>query len=266
MNTGNFLVVRKKKINPFPSPLFMVAQLPFNTEEPVGLNTPMIEVMDDSGNVDVAISNLKELGVDKEVLGLKTEFLEIGCGSGYLLEYLYQHGKGKYFGLEPIGQECTKARHRLKPLLKKRKIKESLPSLLKNKILEKTSFGKQRFDFIYSYHVFEHIENPLTMFDFAKKHLKKNGRLIITCPNVEGCIPRMNLPRWRCAIPSHRWLPGKSTLTRSLEYNDFQVERCFTYGGYPAPRTWWQALGNKAFKRFDLGDIMCIMSTQKKSF
>ena len=46
-------------------PLFMVAQLPFNTQETVTLNTPMIKIMDDSGNVKIAVQNLKELKIYK---------------------------------------------------------------------------------------------------------------------------------------------------------------------------------------------------------
>ena len=56
-----------KKAFPVP-PLFMVAQLPFNNEETVKLNSPMIPIMDDIGNTKVCEMNLKQMGVWKPLL------------------------------------------------------------------------------------------------------------------------------------------------------------------------------------------------------
>ena len=75
------------------SPLFMMAQLPFNTQAAVPLNTPMIEVMNDEQNVKVATKNLKELGLWKDLCREECRFLEVGCGSGYLLEKLIKRRK-----------------------------------------------------------------------------------------------------------------------------------------------------------------------------
>ena len=75
------------------SPLFMIVQLPFNETESVKLNTPMIKIMDDTGNTSVALSNIKELGVLDKIYSKGTSSLEIGCGSGYLIENFYRNGE-----------------------------------------------------------------------------------------------------------------------------------------------------------------------------
>ena len=242
---------------------FMIAQLPFNRIETVKLNTPMIDIMDDAGNVKVAVKNLKELGAYQEILKPNINFLEIGCGSGYLLEHLYQNGKGKYFGIEPIKKESDKAQKRISFHLKKTD-KPVLNGMIKNTELKSALFLRIKFDYIYSYHVFEHLENPLEMLDKAKSWLSKNGKMIITCPNVEGWLPKKDLPNWRCAIPSHRWLPGKSSLIRLLESEGYIVEKLFTYGGYPAPRKKWENIANKIFKLLDLGDVICMIVSIKE--
>jgi SAM-dependent methyltransferase len=235
-------------------PLFMVAQLPFNVQETVSLNTPMIQIMDDDANAVLSVVNLKELGLYKKILSSNSVFLEIGCGSGYLLEHLTEKGTGTYMGIEPITSEYQKALKRLTPM----STSEDVTSLIQNCIIEDADIKENSLDFIYSYHVFEHIENPLVMFDCAKKWLKEDGILIITCPNVEGYFPRKDITSWRCAISSHRWLPGKSTMKRALKENGFIIDSFLTYGGYPAPRNIFKDIFNKWLKIRDLGDILCV--------
>lgn len=240
----------------------MVAQLPFNTTEKVKLNIPMIQMMDDGGNVGVLTANLRQLGVYPKLLEAGYTTLEIGCGSGYEIEKFYREGKGRYYGLEPIGSEYKIAVKRLKPFLDNRKDLK-LKEILQNRDLEGIKVPAKAFDLIYSYHVFEHLENPLVMLDKAKKWLKPGGHLVITCPNVEGAVPQKDIRAWRCSLPSHRWLPGKSTLLRALNENGFAVEKVFTYGGHPAPRTFFQGIANRIYKMRDLGDVICVMAKVK---
>lgn len=243
-------------------PLFMVAQLPFNTTETRELNAYMTKLMDDSSNININLSNLKELGVYEDLLSGKFDFLEIGCGRGYLLCHLYENRLNKeetypYYGIEPIASEYAIAVNKLNSLIKKNE------KILSNEIFEKVDFNDKKFDYIYSYHVFEHIENPLDLLEFGKKHLKKNGKMIIVCPNVEGFIPRKNILKWRCSILSHRWLPGKSTLIGALTRLGYSIDKVYTYGGYPSPRNVYKNLANYYFKKAGLGDVVCIMASIK---
>ena len=246
----------------FDSRRFMMAQVPFNSSETVKINKPMIKIMNDMGNLGVATANLKELGIYKELMSPDSRFLEIGCGSGYLLEHLYQKGKGQYFGIEPIKTESEKSKRRIRSYLKT-KSKTEVNKVIRHGELRRVSFPKAQFNYIYSYHVFEHLENPLEMLYKAKSWLSVNGKVIVTCPNVEGWIPRQDLSKWRCAIPSHRWLPGKSALIRLFESEGYQIDELFTYGGYASPRKYWQEAANKFFKWSDLGDVICIMASVK---
>ena len=275
------------------SPLFMVAQLPFNSEETVELNTPMIEIMDDLGNSLVAKKNLIELGLWDQLLLSKTRFLEIGCGSGYLIEKLYREGTGIYVGLEPIGSEAKKAEKRLKPFFLERKDdfakltklkmeksagkstgkhgknrgkklpKFSNKSFVTHGLLEEIAYPPYSIDCIYYYHVFEHLENPLVMFEKASNWLAPEGRLVITCPNVESAMAQRDLAKWRCSLSSHRWLPGVSTLERAARENGFLVDHCFTYGGFPAPRSFLQDFKNWTYKISGRGDVLCMMLKKK---
>lgn len=246
-----------------PAPLFMMAQLPFNSEDPVALNTPMTGIMNDKGNLNVTLANFKELGILNHLLDKETSFIEIGCGRGYVLDYLYRRGKGNYYGIEPITSQYKIAIENLKKLNLPKLDLKKIKNVVKESVIEKANLKKEYYDYIYSYHVFEHLENPLVMLEYGRKWLKPNGKMIITCPNVEGYFPQKDLSKWRCAITSHRWLPGLSTIQRALSESGYEVKNFFTYGGFPAPRNWQKQLINRWVKWKNLGDVMCVMAVKK---
>ena len=255
----------KPKRTPSPSRLFMMAQLPFNKTETTALNKPMIPLMNDPQNLNITLLNLKDLGILKEILQKDCTFLEIGTGSAYLLEVLLDQGQGRYMGIEPIPSEAKKAEKRLKPYLKQTN-NQGQRSWIHHGKLEDISFKRkikaQSLNVMYSYHVFEHLENPLTMLSLGQKWLKPGGKMIITCPNVEGYIPRKNLKTWRCNLPSHRWLPGRKTLVAAVKQQGYKIQKCFTYGAYPAPRSAFQSAFNRCLKAMNLGDVICLMATK----
>ncbi len=282
-------VVKAKNLaNTWKPPLFMTAQLPFNTEDAVKLNIPMIKLMNHEKNWTLVRQNFEELGIYKDLLKAETNFLEIGSGRGYVLESLYKLGQGFYFGVEPIRSEAKQAASSLLPFFSdsrrslesripvknkkkylkqawlelgtKKKNKKLLKTPILNISLEKLDISLESLDFIFSYHVFEHLENPLVMLDLAKRWLKKTGKIIIVCPNVESAMAQQNMDTWRCSLPSHRWLPGFSTLKRALEHSGFTVLKRFTYGGHALPRTRLETMKNKTYKLLNKGDVMCFLA------
>ncbi len=239
----------------------MMAQVPFNQDDAVELNLPMTQRMDDLGNLKINLKNFEKLSILEKCLQEDFSFIEIGSGRGYFVNELYKKGKGKYFGLEPIPSEHKISLDNIKKYAEKEFDKATLKEILGRVELgtiEEKDYPEGSFDLITSYHVFEHLVNPLVMFEKASKWLKPGGRLVITCPNVEGYVPRKSLADWRCNLPSHRWLPGKSVLLNLFKQSNFKIEKYFTYGGYPSPRTFWQELMNTSFGILGQGDVMVV--------
>lgn len=202
------------------------------------------------------IINFKELGILEDVLKDGIKVLEIGCGTGKTLFYLDKHGKGIYYGLEPEGEAYSFISNRLRSGMK---IK------LCRKTIEEVNFEQGTFNFVYSHHVFEHIENPLEMLEKSKKWLKPDGKIILSCPNIDGFIPKhYGVCNWRLTFPTHVWLPGKSSLFRIFNRVGFEIEKYFTYGGFPAPRNFAKNIANKLFKKFGLGDQIVILARKKR--
>tara|TARA_Y100000310_G_scaffold82715_1_gene79302 strand:- start:7903 stop:8424 length:522 start_codon:yes stop_codon:yes gene_type:complete len=90
--------------------------------------------------------------------------------------------------------------------------------------METYSF-KKTFDVIVAGDVLEHVVNQGLFLKNIRKHLKKNGKLIITTPNAKWftIILRPN--------PTHTTWHDKHTLTRVLQINGFKVEKFSYYYG-----------------------------------
>lgn len=48
-----------------------------------------------------------------------------------------------------------------------------------------------------------------------------------------------------------------------LEHEGFRVEKYFAYRGFPAPRNFFQKIGNKLFKLFNVGDILVLVAVNE---
>lgn len=111
--------------------------------------------------IDYLFSNYK--------LEENSNVLEIGYGSGVLLKEL--HGRGiKYLtGIEPG------IHPKVEGLEEVRLINDFFPSKRLN----------EPFDFIYSFGILEHIEDPVTFLREQKKLILNNGKIVFGVPNCE---------------------------------------------------------------------------------
>ena len=95
--------------------------------------------------------------------------LDVGCGTGRGLKYLYKKGQRNIFGLD------------LSPLMIKKaeKVLEN-KATLKIASVEKMPFKSNSFDYVLSTEGFHHFPDPDRAIKEMKRVLKKNGRLIIS--------------------------------------------------------------------------------------
>ena len=94
---------------------------------------------------------------------------EIGSGSGRILSMLLSYNPKLVYGVEPSNNGY-------------KKIKKNLNNFKNLKIINKSGEKfkvSKTFDFIFSIGVLHHIVNPSDVIKNARKHLKKNGSLLI---------------------------------------------------------------------------------------
>lgn len=98
------------------------------------------------------------------------KIIDLGCGQG---EHL------KYFGPESIGFDIS-------PKNIKVAIKNGLKVKLSN--MNQPPLLEEKYDVVFSSHLIEHLENPVTFLRYSRKQIKKNGFLVISLPNEHSVI------------------------------------------------------------------------------
>lgn len=78
----------------------------------------------------------------------------------------------------------------------------------------------QTFDVVVAGELIEHLSNPGMFLDCARRHLKENGRLVLTTPN--GRHPRISLAGF--SAPNHVQLYNVKELSELLRRHGFEVE------------------------------------------
>jgi len=110
---------------------------------------------------------LKEVPKGKEVL-------DIGSGYGFFLEEM------RNCGYNVTGIEISKEKRQISS-------KVTRAEVLNVNLYEK-GINLPRFDCITLFHVLEHIREPILLLKIIKKHLTKNGKLIIEVPNADDML------------------------------------------------------------------------------
>jgi methionine biosynthesis protein MetW len=102
---------------------------------------------------------------------MSDKLLDVGCGDGVIQHFITPRVKSIY-GVDNSNETLKKA--------KKRGIKVKVVDLDRQKIPFKTNY----FDVITCLDVIEHVRDPKDLLTKIHRVLKKNGKLIITTPNI----------------------------------------------------------------------------------
>lgn len=164
--------------------------------------------------------------------------LDVGCGRGLLLYYLKQAG-WKAMGTESGEETC-------------RTIQQTLGVPVVAGDFRRLVLAAQRFDGIVLWHVLEHLENPATVLEEARRLLKAEGFLIIALPNFGSLQARTFQGRWFHLSAlyhlTHFTLPSLEALTERHGFRITKTKHFFfchnVYG-------WLQSFLNLCFKEQD---------------
>lgn len=188
---------------------------------------------------DICISVMKEAGVFTRVMSADS-ILDIGAGTGTLIARLSSLKPGcRIVGTDP----CKAARDIAAPGAK----------------LVKSALGK--YDVVMCWHVLEHVFNPPAFVNEMVHKTKPGGLIIIATPNQSS--PFSWSKKWRGWIANHIYVMRRPMVRALMQEAGIKIVTEFTWGGFPAPRPWWQELLNKAAKLVGLGDNMLIAGIVK---
>ena len=146
----------------------------------------------------------------------KGKLLDIGCSLGIFLELAQQDG------WEPFGIELSP--DAIAACSEKRITISSRP-------IECSDLPRNMFDVITLWEVLEHVVAPRDVVRACHRHLKPDGKLIITVPNIEGIeFQVLGKAHTNIAPPAHLNFFSPRLLSGLLVEEGFQVESVTTPG------------------------------------
>jgi 2-polyprenyl-3-methyl-5-hydroxy-6-metoxy-1,4-benzoquinol methylase len=147
----------------------------------------------------------------KTVDAIQSPILEIGCGRGYVINYLTNNGY-EATGIE-LSEEAIKQASIIYPKCKI--IKTTDPNVL--------PFDNNTFQTVVSFDVLEHFDSVSSHLTEVKRVLKKNGIYAFQTPNILTNLPKEIIFRgsYKKAREFHPSVQNYYGLKRKLEENGF---------------------------------------------
>jgi 2-polyprenyl-3-methyl-5-hydroxy-6-metoxy-1,4-benzoquinol methylase len=134
--------------------------------------------------------------------------LDVGCGTGDLLEELKKKGCDVH-GVELNSESVN--------ICKKRGLDVRCENF------DTLSFPDQMFDTVILWHVIEHLPSPQRALEKIRRVLKPGGTLFLYCPNVDSYMARLFDRYWFAwQIPFHFYHFSPGTLRRIAERSSFK--------------------------------------------
>jgi len=136
--------------------------------------------------------------------------LDVGCSLGFFLETARESGFDVY-GVEPVDSAAAFAR-------------EVLKLKVTTGTLEQAKFASDSFDVVCLFDVLEHIPDPLAVLAEITRILKKDGLLVLQCPNIESTMATLTRQHWRwLLVPQHLYHFSRATISDLLYKAGFQI-------------------------------------------
>ncbi len=141
----------------------------------------------------------------------KGRLLDVGCGSGYLIEEAIKYGFNAE-GLDP-SRQAVKFCH-------KRNLK------VKYGFLQKKYYPLEAFDILVAAHVLEHVTDPDKFLFICRKILKPSGYLCLAQTNYTGTIPCLYGRFWEGWVSNEHLVHfSPSGIKFLLKKNGFKVKK-----------------------------------------
>lgn len=142
--------------------------------------------------------------------------LDIGCGSGALLEKLRELG----WQVEGIDFD---------PIVVQPALAKGLSVHVGT--LQEQRFEDETFDAVVMIHVIEHVHDPIELLREVRRILKSGGKLVMLTPNINSIGHKIYREHWLFLDPPrHLQLFSPTTLSALAKLTGFRVSRVLTSG------------------------------------
>jgi 2-polyprenyl-3-methyl-5-hydroxy-6-metoxy-1,4-benzoquinol methylase len=146
-----------------------------------------------------------------------SKWLDVGCGTGALVEMANKMGY-KAIGIDPSIALIEKGLAKDRPIF--------------CATLENFSLGDELFEVISLIDVIEHVDNPIAIMNLVSKHLKPNGFVCLSTPDVSSIFARVLKMKWWHVRVAHIGYFDKKTLSLMFGKSGFETLKLFRPNWY----------------------------------
>lgn len=179
------------------------------------------------------------------------KFLDIGCATGLLLNYIREHN-WIVKGVELCKESVEYARKNFK-------------LDIFNGTFEQAKFDDESFHIIHFSHLIEHLPKPSFTLTNIYKKLKNGGYILVTTPRVDSFQQWLFKEKWRSFHRDHIYIFSKKTLIAIIEKAGFKVKKFISWGGIEKGKVSYliKTPVDKLTKFFNIGDVMFVLAQKQ---
>lgn len=170
-------------------------------------------------------TSIKELiWMVADILGplYNRKILDVGCGSGDLLDFLAQsHPDNEFFGID-LDVSCASR------LFQKLENQKLAMTLIQANAQKRIPFPDNTFDRVIAMETLEHTKDPCKLLGEIIRVCKPDGKIICTIPNATGHFPFHYFGKWGWLLPTS-WLRQKLLPYEHPLVTQQPVDTCYTY-------------------------------------
>lgn len=141
-------------------------------------------------------------------LSKNAKILEVGCGSGFFLDYLMGLGYNNVYGIEP----SEDARKKAMPSVKNR---------IKNTTLTRSIYKTNEFDLICFFQTLDHISNPNLFLSNCYRLLKKGGYIVSFNHDIQSISSKFLGEKSPIIDIEHTYLYDQQTVSKLFQRNKY---------------------------------------------
>tara|TARA_Y100000741_G_scaffold325618_1_gene277249 strand:+ start:420 stop:1307 length:888 start_codon:yes stop_codon:yes gene_type:complete len=181
----------------------------------------------------------------------KENFLEIGCGNGFMLEEAQSIGFKNVTGVEPSKIAYEKSSFKIKDKIIK-------------KIFNVNDFDDNTFDIVFIAMIIEHVVDVNKFLKDITKILKSGGKVVCICHNERHILSKLLKDKHPIINDEHVAVFGKNSLRLFFEKHNFKNIKIENLKNYYSIKYWLAMLPlNKNLKKI-INKIFNIVRIDKK--
>lgn len=145
----------------------------------------------------------------EKLIKYKENFLEIGCGNGFVLELAKANGWKKIMGVEPSLKSIENANPKIK-------------KYILNEIFNVNNYETNYFDVIFVAMLIEHVPDINKFLESVYKILKPGGFLITICHNERHFLSKLLKNKHPIINDEHNYIFSPNTIKKIYKKNNFK--------------------------------------------